>query len=299
MDAVAAPRLQADAPETSQVLREFAWTPADFRRVQDLIYRHAGIRLHDGKHAMVYSRLARRLRETGHKRFSEYLQWVESEREAAQRPGGQEGAEWQEFVNALTTNLTSFFREPHHFELLARHLADEPARRWRIWCNAASTGQEPYSIAMTCAEVLGDQADFRIVASDIDSRVLAQATQGTYPEDALQGLSESRRRRFFLRGRGSKAGLVRVRPELQRHIDFMQLNLVAERWPAMAPDGGFDVIFCRNVMIYFDAATQHRLAKRMHGLLVPDGLLFIGHAENLSDARELFSLRGKTTYVRR
>lgn len=296
-----APRLQprAGAHDTAPIAHEFSWTQADFRHVQQLIYQHAGIQLHDGKHAMVYSRLARRLRETGHTRFGDYLRWVDSEREASQRSNGREGAEWQEFVNALTTNLTSFFREPHHFEQLAQHLARDPRRAWRIWCNAASTGQEPYSIAMTCAEVLGDQADFQIVASDIDSRVLAQAREGAYPADATRGLSPERCRRFLLRGRGSKEGLVRIRPELQRHVSFIQLNLVAEQWPLQVPPNGFDIIFCRNVMIYFDAPTQHRLVTRMHSVLAEGGLLFIGHAENLSDTRNLFTLRGKTAYVRR
>jgi len=132
--------------------REFSWTQADFARVQSLIYQRAGISLHDGKHAMVYSRLSRRLRETGYQSFRDYLSWLES----------HDGPEWQEFVNALTTNLTSFFREQHHFEILAEHLKSRPASTpWRVWCNAASTGEEPYSILMTAMEALGSQANFR------------------------------------------------------------------------------------------------------------------------------------------
>ena len=154
--------------------REFIWTDADFSRVQALIYQHAGINLHDGKHAMVYSRLSRRLRETGHASFHDYLGWLEK----------HDGPEWQEFVNALTTNLTAFFREQHHFEIFAAHLRSKPAGTpWRAWCNAASTGEEPYSIVMTALETLGSNAPFKLTASDIDSRVLATAAQGIYRID--------------------------------------------------------------------------------------------------------------------
>ena len=148
--------------------REFAWTDADFDRVQALIYQRAGISLHDGKHAMVYSRLSRRLRETGHQSFRDYLGWLEN----------HDGPEWQEFVNALTTNLTSFFREQHHFEIFAEHLKSKPTGTpWRVWCSAASTGEEPYSIVVTALESIGTKGNFRLTASDIDSKVLATAAQ--------------------------------------------------------------------------------------------------------------------------
>jgi chemotaxis protein methyltransferase CheR len=184
--------------------REFAWTGADFSRVQALIYQRAGISLHDGKHAMVYSRLSRRLRETGHTSFNDYLGWLE----------GHDGPEWQEFVNALTTNLTAFFREQHHFEILASLLRMRAAGPWSIWCNAASTGEEPYSIVMTVQETLGASVPFKLAASDIDSRVLATASRGVYRLDSLKGLSQERLQRFFLRGKGANEGLVRVKPEL-------------------------------------------------------------------------------------
>lgn len=270
--------------------REFVWTPADFARVRKLIYERAGISLHEGKQAMVYSRLARRLRETGHASFQAYLDWLES-------PEGVEGREWQEFVNALTTNLTAFFREPHHFELLAAHLRSKPAgTRWRAWCNAASTGEEPYSIAITALEALGPQAPFHLVASDIDSRVLATAAQGVYRLDDVKGLSQERLQRFFLRGKGANAGLVRVKPEPRRRIEFLQVNLMSASWPFKEP---FDLVFCRNVMIYFDAPTQRRVLERIHRVLEPGGLLFVGHAENFNESRDLFTLRGKTVYERR
>jgi chemotaxis protein methyltransferase CheR len=267
--------------------REFLWTDADFDRVQDLIYQRAGISLHDGKHAMVYSRLSRRLRDTGHQSFKEYLGWLET----------QDGPEWQEFVNALTTNLTSFFREQHHFEIFADYLKSKPATTaWRVWCNAASTGEEPYSIVMTAMESLGLKANFALTASDIDSKVLASAAQGVYRMEGLKGVSEERIQRFFMRGKGANEGMARVKPELQRMIQFISVNLIRDDWPFREP---FDVVFCRNVMIYFDAPTQRKVLERIHRVMAPGSLLFVGHAENFSESRDLFVLRGKTVYERR
>ena len=266
--------------------REFVWADADFARVQALIYQRAGISLHDGKHAMVYSRLSRRLRETGHASFRDYLSWLEK----------HDGPEWQEFVNALTTNLTAFFREPHHFEILSTHLRSKPGTSWRVWCNAASTGEEPYSIVMTALEALGAKAAFKLWASDIDSRVLATAAAGVYRAEGLKGLSPERLQRFFLKGKGTNAGMARVKPELQQLIEFLSVNLIRDDWPFREP---FDVVFCRNVMIYFDAATQRRVLERIHRVMKPGGMLFVGHAENFSESRDLFTLRGKTVYERR
>ena len=280
----------APAPPASGPLeqgREFTWTDADFSRVQKLIYQRAGINLHDGKHAMVYSRLSRRLRETGYTSFHEYLGWLEK----------QDGPEWQEFVNALTTNLTAFFREQHHFDIFATHLRSKPAGTpWRVWCNAASTGEEPYSIVITALEALGANASFKLVASDIDSRVLATAAQGVYRIDNVKVLSTERLQRFFLRGKGGNAGFLRAKPELSRMIDFISVNLIRDDWPFREP---FDVVFCRNVMIYFDAATQRGVLERIHRVMKPGGMLFVGHAENFSESRDLFTLRGKTVYERR
>jgi chemotaxis protein methyltransferase CheR len=268
------------------VAREFAWTDADFDRVQALIYQWAGISLHDGKHAMVYSRLSRRLRDTGYQSFKDYLGWLET----------HDGPEWQEFVNALTTNLTSFFREQHHFEIFASHLKTKSATvAWRVWCNAASTGEEPYSIAMTALETLGLKANFTLTASDIDSKVLASAAQGVYRMEGLKGIDADRMQRFFMRGKGLNEGMARVKPELQRLIQFISVNLIRDDWPFREP---FDVVFCRNVMIYFDASTQRKVLERIHRVMVPGGLLFVGHAENFNEFRDLFVLRGKTVYER-
>lgn len=276
----------ADAGGGGMQGREFAWTDADFDRVQSLIYQRAGISLHDGKHAMVYSRLSRRLRDTGHRSFSEYLGWLEQ----------HDGPEWQEFVNALTTNLTSFFREQHHFEIFAEHLKSKSVGTpWRVWCSAASTGEEPYSIIVTALESLGAKGDFRLTASDIDSKVLATATQGVYRMEGLKGMNPERVQRFFMRGKGSNDGMVRVKAELREAVEFISVNLIKDDWPFREP---FDVVFCRNVMIYFDAPTQRKVLERIHRVMKPGGLLFVGHAENFSESRDLFALRGKTVYER-
>lgn len=268
-------------PDTS---KEFEFTTSDFERVRRLIYRHAGIALAGSKQEMVYSRLARRLRATGISTFSGYLDRletanVEDEREA--------------FVNALTTNLTSFFREAHHFPLLADHVRQlrEPAM---IWCSASSTGEEPYSIAMTLCETYATLTPpAHILATDIDTNVLATAARGVYPIERLEKLSTERKRRFFLKGNGAQSGLARVRPELGKLITFRQVNLLADNWEVRGP---FDAIFCRNVMIYFDKATQARILSRFAPLMRPRGLLFAGHSENFSYVSDAFKLRAKTVY---
>ena len=278
----------ATGAAAAAVGQEFSFSPADYERVRDLIYQRAGISLNTGKQAMVYSRLSRRLRETGHSSVAGYLQWLH------QADGASAEAEWQEFVNCLTTNLTAFFREEHHFSALADDLRARPGRPVRIWCSAASTGEEPYSIAMVVAETLGPQAAVQILASDIDTKVLATARRGVY-EAGARGLSAERLKRHFLRGTGANTGQVRIRPELARWIEFRSFNLMSTAW---ALGEAFDIIFCRNVMIYFDAATQRRVLTHMRGVLRPDGLLYVGHSENFNDARELFHLRGKTIYQR-
>jgi chemotaxis protein methyltransferase CheR len=268
--------------------QEFSFDAQAFQRVRQLIYERAGISLHEGKQAMVYSRLSRRLRETGHRSFAAYLQWLQSS-------GGAAGeAEWQEFVNCLTTNLTAFFREEHHFTALAADLRARPSANLRIWCNAASTGEEPYSIAMTVTEALGSHGHTRIVASDIDTKVLATAARGVYPADA-RGLSPERLRAHFLRGKGASIGHIRVKPELARLVEFRPHNLMEPRWTF---GEAYDIVFCRNVMIYFDSATQRRVLERMHAVMKPHGLLYVGHSENFSESRDLFRLRGKTIYER-
>ena len=269
--------------------QEFALSAADFERIRQLIYQRAGISLHAGKQAMVYSRLSRRLRETGHRNFADYLQVLE------RSSGPAAESEWQEFVNCLTTNLTSFFREEHHFHALVEDLRARAARPIRIWCNAASTGEEPYSLAMTVVETLGLSAQVRLLCSDIDTKVLNTARQGTYDLEA-RGLSPERLRRHFLRGTGPNAGRIRVRPELLRMIEFRAFNLMSADWSSLGEP--FDLVFCRNVMIYFDAPTQRRVLEKIHRALRPGGLLYVGHSENFGESADLFRLRGKTIYER-
>jgi chemotaxis protein methyltransferase CheR len=269
---------------------EYTLTPADFERIRRLIYERAGISLHAGKQAMVYSRLSRRLRETRHGSFASYLDRLER--------GGSE-SEWQEFVNCLTTNLTAFFREEHHFHALVddlRALAGRSGGRPpRLWCNAASTGEEPYSLAMTVVETLGVSAPAQLLCTDIDTKVLAKAQRGVYPADA-RGLSPERLKRHFLRGTGSNAGSIRVKPELARLVEFRPFNLMSTSWSTLGEP--FDVVFCRNVMIYFDGPTQRRVLERIHGVTRPGALLYVGHSENFNDSRDIFRLRGKTIYER-
>jgi chemotaxis protein methyltransferase CheR len=280
-------------PSSSASDAEFTLLPADFERIRKLIYQRAGISLHAGKQAMVYSRLSRRLRETRHVTFSDYLAWLEG------ASGRAAESEWQEFVNCLTTNLTAFFREEHHFHALVEDLRARTGvnqgRPLRIWCNAASTGEEPYSLAMTVVETLGVSAQVRLVCSDIDTKVLATAQRGVYAADA-RGLSPERLKRHFMRGTGNNAGQIRVKPELARLIEFRSFNLMNASWAALGDP--FDLVFCRNVMIYFDNPTQRRVLERMHAVMKPGGLLYVGHSENFSESRDLFRLRGKTIYER-
>ncbi len=264
--------------------RDFDRIPRDFDRIRILIYRQAGIALTESKQEMVYSRLARRLRAKGLNSFEKYLDQLESE---------HSGVEWEAFTNALTTNLTSFFREAHHFPLLAEHLLDMKTPL-SIWCSASSTGEEPYSIAMTVCEAFGTLAPpVSIVATDIDTNVLETAANGVYPIDRIDKMAPERIKQFFQRGKGERTGLVRVRPELRKLVTFKPLNLLASNWPVSGP---FDVIFCRNVMIYFDKPTQSRILERFVPLLKPEGLLFAGHSENFMYASDAFKLRGKTVY---
>ena len=273
----------ADLPD-----QEFSFASADFERVRQLIYQRAGISLHEGKRAMVYSRLSRRLRETGHRSFHDYLQWLQA------ASGADAEQEWQEFVNCLTTNLTAFFREEHHFHALVDALKAGSKRAPRLWCNAASTGEEPYSIAMVLSEVLGNNHGARLTASDIDTKVLATAKRGVYAADA-RGLSPERLKRHFMRGTGANAGFIRVKPELGQVIDFRPFNLMTPHWSLGEP---FDMVFCRNVMIYFDQATQRKVLEHIHAVMQPGGLLFVGHSENFTESRDLFQLQGKTIYRR-
>lgn len=264
--------------------KEFSFERHDFERVRDLIYRRAGIALADSKQEMVYSRLARRLRSLGMSSFVAYLQFLESD---------HGNPEWEEFTNALTTNLTSFFREAHHFPILAEHVK-KVAKPVKVWCSASSTGEEAYSIAITLCEAFGTLTPpATIVATDIDTNVLETAKKGIYPFERVEKLASEQLKKYFLRGKGNKEGFVKVRPELMKMIEFKALNLLESHWPIQGP---FDAIFCRNVMIYFDKQTQVQVLKKFVPLMKHDALLFAGHSENFLYATTELKLRGKTVY---
>ncbi|MDR1351030.1 MAG: chemotaxis protein CheR [Zoogloeaceae bacterium] len=269
-------------------LREFPFRAADFERVRKLIYDKAGISLSPAKQDMVYSRLARRLRATGMKSFGQYLDHLEFSRGAV---------EWEGFVNALTTNLTSFFREPHHFPLLAQHLRVVAGKRKpiNIWCCAASTGEEPYSIAMTVADAFPNGGpQISVVCSDLDTSVLATAEKGVYTLDRVDKIPPEQLKRYFSKSAGISGDVYTVKPELRQMLSFRRLNLLDAVWSVRAP---LDVIFCRNVMIYFDKPTQYRILARFAPMLSPDGLLFAGHSESFLHAADLFHSLGKTVYA--
>jgi len=277
-------------PHPPEEKREFAFNDRDFRRVCQLIHDRAGIALVPSKRDMVYGRLSRRLRTLGLDSFGDYLERLERD---------QGGEEWQSFTNALTTNLTSFFREPHHFERLHTQLRDAAAAgkpRITVWCCAASTGEEPYSIAITACEAFDTMTPpVRILATDIDTQVLATAQRGVYPLERISGLDPDMRRRFFQRGTGQNEGRCRVHPALQALVEFRPLNLLAPRYDVGGP---FDAVFCRNVMIYFDKPTQRTVLSRLVTHMDADSLLYTGHSENYLHAADLIRSCGRTLYSR-
>ncbi|MEP6823357.1 MAG: CheR family methyltransferase [Ramlibacter sp.] len=248
-----------------------------------LIADYAGIKLSPHKRYMVHNRLSRRLRARGVRSFAEYLHLVQAE------PRGEREA----FVNALTTNLTSFFREPHHFELLRdraqQHLKRE-RRPLRVWCSACSTGEEAWSIAMTLRQT-GCPAE--VLASDIDTDALETAAAGLYTSERSASLSTEQLRAHWLRGVGGNAGWISVRPELRSLVRFAPLNLQSPAWPSMEL---FDVIFCRNVVIYFDREAQRVLLERFTTALRTGGLLAVGHAESFPATHPSFRACGRTAY---
>ncbi len=263
--------------------RDLHFSINDFEKIRALIYRRAGIVLAEHKKDMVYSRVGRLVRARGLTRFADYLAGLEA---------SGEGVEWQAFVNALTTNLTSFFRESHHFPVLADHVRGQRGPV-RVWSAAASTGEEPYSIAMMLLEVLGQRANVEVLATDIDTEALDKARRAVYPLEQVARLDDQRMRRFFQKGSGARTGYARVKPAVVEKVRFQVMNLVARDWPI---EHRFDAIFCRNVMIYFDRETQTRVLGRLADQLKPDGLLFAGHSENVSYLSDRFRSRGQTVY---
>jgi chemotaxis protein methyltransferase CheR len=264
--------------------REFAFSDEHFKVISARVYNFSGIRLPEAKREMVYARLSRRLRSLGISSFDDYLRFLELE-----------PAEWEHCTNALTTNVTSFYRESHHFDILAAQArASRGEAPLRVWSAGCSSGEEPYTIAMCLSESLPG-GNFKVLATDLDTQVLASAREGVYPLKSVSALPPERQKRFFLRGTGRFEGQARVRRDLAAHVEFERLNLMDAEWPV---GGGFDAIFCRNVMIYFDKPTQRRLIERFWSLLNPAGLFFAGHAESLLDNGRHFRLRGQTVYER-
>jgi len=275
-----------------QKAREFPFTQRDFDYLRKISNERTGIVVSDDKYDMFYSRLSRRVRKLGLRNFSEYCDLIRRE---------ERDEEVLELVNAITTNLTAFFRENHHFDYLASTVLPElmqrnaSSRKIRIWSAGCSTGEEPYSLAIALKETLPPGWDVRILATDIDSNVLQKAASAVYPADRVNGLPKQRLKRWFLKGKGNHAGMVRLKPEVKQIIRFDQLNLM-ERW---ALDEPMDVVFCRNVIIYFDKPTKRRLVERYADAMKPDSYLFIGHSESLFKLTDRFELVGNTIYRRR
>jgi chemotaxis protein methyltransferase CheR len=276
---------------TRLTAQEFVLTDSEFDRLRGIVRELTGIALADSKRELVYGRLARRLRRLKLSSFSEYCAMLEA----------GDGAELQEFTNAMTTNLTSFFREKYHFDQLAAEalpcVAEHRAatRRVRLWSAGCSTGEEPYSIAMVVREARQCFTgwDVRLLATDIDSQVVETAAAGIYPAERLSGMDAQRLARWF-RPCSEAARQYEVAQELRSLITFRQLNLL-DAWPVKGP---FDVIFCRNVTIYFDKDTQRQLFERLAALQEPGGWLFIGHSENLFNVTQRYKSVGRTVYRR-
>jgi chemotaxis protein methyltransferase CheR len=274
-----------------ELVHEFELTDAEFKRLREIVHARTGIALSEAKRELVYGRLARRLRKLKLTSFAEYCRLVE----------GAESEELQELTNAITTNLTSFFRENYHFEQLSAEVLPQIAsnrsarRRMRLWSAGCSTGEEPYSLAVVLREGLArlPNWDIKLLATDIDSKVVATAAEGVYAADRFKGVSTERVRNWFPPIAG-RPGFSAASADLKALITFKQLNLL-EPWPMKGP---FDVIFCRNVVIYFDKATQRGLFDRMADLQEPGGWLFIGHSENLLNVTRRYKLVGRTVYRR-
>ena len=285
------PNLAATRDATANRLREFAFDEEDFQQLRTLVKSLTGINLGEHKRELVYSRLARRLRALQLRSFADYRELLT-----------RDERELTELCNAITTNLTAFFREPHHFQYLRDawltplSAARADARRLRIWSAACSSGEEAYSIAMTVLETLPDPAhwDVRILATDLDSEMLARARRGIYPPQRLQGVSPRRLQRFFVEHCENGAVSRRIAPEVAALVTFKQLNLMR----ALPMKGPLDAVFCRNVVIYFDKETQRDLFARIARLQRPGDLLFLGHSESLFKVSESYALIGKSIYRR-
>lgn len=269
----------------------FRITDSEFRWLRDLIYAHSGITLSEHKRALLCSRLGKRLRHHGFASFADYYHLL-TERDP-------DGAELVEMINAITTNKTDFFREAHHFHFLEAHLfpwlRERRPVRMRLWSAGTATGEEAYSLAATVRAAFATEihADIRILATDIDTRVLEHATRGVYTAEQAAHIPTALLHRYFFRGEGEHVGYVKAKPELQDLIRFRHLNLMDNPWPVRGP---FDAIFCRNVIIYFDRDTQQQLIARFTRLLRPQGYLILGHSESVHDPNSDLQHVGQSIY---
>jgi chemotaxis protein methyltransferase CheR len=267
---------------------DYVITPEEFERFRLLIYDESGISLGDQKKTLLASRLAKRLQELGLDTYSEYYDQV---------IGDPAKEEFTRMLDLISTNKTDFFREPKHFDFLREAILPALTRekRIRIWSSACSTGEEPYTIAMTLFESVQNprEWDFKILASDLSTRVLAKAALGIYDEDRVRDIPSDKLSRHFLRGRGGSMGLFKVKPHVASMVRFRRLNLMDDSFPIKSP---LDVIFCRNVMIYFDRPTQETLVNKFHRFLKPGGHLFIGHSESLQWVKHPFKSLAPTIY---
>ncbi len=257
----------------------------DFERSARVLRARAGIVIGSHKLEMAARTLGLRAKGLGLTTVKEYLDHLEH---------NPHSPEWEAFVNAFTINHTAFFREQHHFEILAE-FAKARRKPFSVWCAAASTGEEPYTIAMTLREsCLQPDVGVSIYATDIDTRAIERAKQGVYSMERVQPVPEEYLKKYFQRGTGKQTGMVRVKDSLRDMIEFDTLNLLAPSWPT---DRKFDAIFCRNTMIYFDKPTQTRVLERFAPTLKPGGLLFAGHSENFTYLTKAFRLQGQTVYT--
>jgi chemotaxis protein methyltransferase CheR len=270
---------------------EFLFTEGDFQRIAAMLHADAGIALPETKAVLVYSRLAKRLRALGLRSFRDYCALI----------SGSEGVdERQKMLAALTTNVTRFFREPHHFDHLKTRVLPpllEQARRGgrvRIWSAACSTGQEPYSIALTILSLMPNAADYdiRVLATDIDPNVVAEGRDGVYRDSLLSDVPADVRAKGFDRIRADGGDAWSANTAMRTLVAFRELNLIGH-WPMKGP---FDAIFCRNVVIYFAEDTQAKIWNRFAPLLAPEGVLYIGHSERVNGAEHLYETDGLTTY---
>jgi len=265
--------------------KEFQFTRNHFNRLRSLAYDYSGIHVTDDKYEMYYARLAKRLRKLGLKNFNDYVSKVEND-----------PFEFKEFINSITTNVTSFEREPYHFEFLRKQIQNRELDSLSIWSAGCSSGEEPYSIIVNLYELAQEyRIPFSILGTDLDTDVLKKASNGVYPIKAIDVYKRDTKKKFFLKGANANDGFCRVKKRFRDIVKYQQLNLVTD-WHLKKT---FDIIFCRNVMIYFENETKQKIIQKYAEHLTPNGLLFLGHSESISKTNTTFDNVGKTIYRKR